>query len=89
MRGCGPENPNCCDPAEPDCGPPPPSPSPPESANNGCFDKIDNDGDGKIDQLDEDCGGGGPGVPTLPGGGEATPGNNRNGEFDLGISPVS
>jgi plastocyanin len=56
---------------------------------NGCFDKIDNDGDGKIDQLDEDCGGGGPGVPTLPGGGAATPGNNRNGEFDLGISPVS
>ncbi|MEP6576971.1 MAG: hypothetical protein ABJB85_11130, partial [Nitrososphaerota archaeon] len=86
---CGPENPNCCDPAELDCGPPTPPPSPPESANNGCFDKIDNDGDGKIDQLDEDCGGGGPGVPTLPGGGAATPGNNRNGEFDLGISPVS
>jgi plastocyanin len=88
-EGCGPENPNCCDPADPNCEPPPPSPSPPESANNGCFDTIDNDGDGKIDQLDEDCGGGGPGVPTLPGGGAATPGNNRNDEFDLGISPVS
>jgi plastocyanin len=80
--GCGPDNPNCCDPAEPDCEPPPPSPSPPESANNGCFDNIDNDGDGKIDQLDEDCGSGGPGVPTLPGGGAATP-------RDLRISPVS
>ena len=53
------------------------------------FDKIDNDGDGKIDQLDEDCGGGGPGVPTFPGGGAATPGNNRKGEFDLGIGLVS
>jgi plastocyanin len=65
-----------------------------------CFDGIDNDGDGKIDQEDTiDCGGGGPPVTTVPGGaGSIPPGNNPsqvgdrntgNDQFSGGIVPVS
>ena len=65
-----------------------------------CFDGIDNDGDGKIDQEDTiRLGGGGPPAPTVPGGaGSTPPGNNPsrvgdrntgNDQFGVGIVPVS